>query len=99
MKMKSFAMLAMSGLMATSIAYVAPAMAEDDTGSNGGQSMQTPSDNGMQNPGGNNQNNPGSLNDSSSDNSNDMNNSNNMGGSSNSTDEGSPDTATGDDDY
>jgi hypothetical protein len=85
MKMKSLAMLAMSGLLAASFAYVAPAMADDM--SNSGQSTQAPSDN--------TQNNVGAT---PSDNS--------MGGNSNSntgntgsTDEGSPDTATGDDDY
>jgi hypothetical protein len=93
MKMKSFAMLAMSGLLATSFGYVAKAMAEGDASSNNGQSMQTvPSDNNMQNPGSSSQNNSGSSSDMN-------NNSNNNGSSSSGTDEGSPDTATGDDDY
>lgn len=96
MKMKSFAMLAMSGLLTASIAYVAPAMADDLT--NSGQSMQAPSDNSTQN-----QNNAGSapsdnMNNNTGTSPNDnMNNNNN--GSSNSSDQGSPDTATGDDDY
>lgn len=77
MKMRSFAVLAISCLLA---ANVAPAMA-DDMNNNSGSSM--PSDNGMQNQNG------------SSDNSNNANNMGNVG----STDEGSPDTATGDDDY
>ncbi len=89
MKMKSLAILAMSGvLLAASVAYVAPAMADDT--SNAGQSMQqTPSqapssDNSMQNQGQDqSQSNTGSQGD--------MNN--------NSSDQGSPDTATGDDDY
>lgn len=86
MKMKSLAMLAISGALAASFAYVAPAMADDT--SNNGQSMQAPSDNGMQN---NSSQNTGS---SPSDNS--MNNNSN---STSGSDEGSPDTATGDDDY
>jgi len=92
MNMKSFAMLAMSGLLVTSFAYIAPAMA-DDAGNNG-QSMQqpTPSDNGMQDQNGGSQN--GSSANQGSDNT-----MNNDSGSSNSVDQGSPDTATGDDDY
>lgn len=90
MKMKSLAMLAMSGFVAASVAYVAPALADD---ASTGQAMQSPADNAMQSPGDNNggqsgnaQNNVGSAQDMSSP-------------SSNSDDAGSPDTATGDDDY
>jgi len=88
MKMKSFAILATSGLLAATFAYAVPALADDTTG----QSMQqsSPSDNSMQN-----QSNDNSQAGSSS--STDMNNS----GSTTNTDEGTPerDSATGDDDY
>lgn len=89
MNMKSFAMFAMSGLLAASFAYVAPAMAQSSTGS----SMQqpAPSDN-SQNSGSQN----GSGTSQGSDNS--MNN-DNTNNSNSSSDQGSPDTATGDDDY
>lgn len=85
MKMKSFAMLVMPGLFAASLAYIAPAMA-DDMNSGSGQSMQqsAPSDN----------NSMGSGMSPTNDNSNSDNS-----GNSGSTDQGSPDTATGDDDY
>ena len=79
MKMKSLAILALSGVLAASVAYIAPAIADDTSG----HSMQNPSDNNMQNSG-------------STDNT--MNNASdpsNIG----SPDQGSPDTATGDDDY
>lgn len=100
MKTKSFAMLAVTGLLTASIAYVAPAMAEDSgTGlpmeqtladNNSGSSMQAPSDNSTQNQSSGAQQNDmsGNIGSSSS--------GNNTSGSS---DEGSPDTATGDDDY
>lgn len=89
MKMKSFAMLAMSGLLTASFAYIAPAMAEDT--SNVGQAMDAPSDNGMQ------QNDMNQNNDMTQNNpSGDMSNTNNPGSSN---DSGMPDTATGDDDY
>ena len=81
MKMKSFAALAMSGLLAASFAYVAPAMADDMSNSNGMSSMPAPSDNGMPNSGNPTETSPSSM--------------NNVG----SSDEGTPDTATGDDDY
>lgn len=83
MKIKSFAVLAMSGLLATSFAYVAPAMADDMSNSG---SMQAPSD--SSNMANNTQ---GGVTPT------DM-SPNNMGNVG-STDEGSPDTATGDDDY
>ena len=96
MKMKYFAMLALSGLLAASCAYIAPAMAED---ANNGQSMQPPADNTpnsnvMQSPSqSDNQNGNNSDNTSSDQN-------NNPGNSSvNPSDDGGPDTATGDDDY
>jgi hypothetical protein len=90
MKMKSFAMFAMTGLLAASCVYIAPAMADDMN--NGGQPTQAapsdqasvPSD--MQNGGAMSQ---------GSDNTGGNNNS----GSNNNTDQASPDTATGDDDY
>ncbi|RDI42714.1 hypothetical protein [Aquicella lusitana] len=80
MKMKSFAMLAMSGLLAASVAYVAPAMADDSSDTNVGSLQSAPSDSAMQNQG-------SSQNDMSAN------------GSSSGSDEGTPDTATGDDDY
>lgn len=81
MKMKSFAALAISGLLAISFAYAAPAMADDMSNNNGMSSMPAPSDNDMPTSG-----NPTDT--SAATNS-------NIG----STDEGTPDTATGDDDY
>ena len=86
MKMKSFAMLVVPGLLAASLACIAaPAMA-DDMNSGSGQSMQqiAPSDN----------NSMGSGMSPTNDNSNPDNS-----GNAGSTDQGSPDTATGDDDY
>ena len=93
MKIKSFAMLAMSGLVAASFAYIAPAMADDSSNMGGttdqstqaAPSQSTPSDNNMQN-----QNNSGSSSDM---------NSGSSSSSSTGSDEASPDTATGDDDY
>jgi hypothetical protein len=85
MKIKSLAMFAMSGLLAASIAYVAPAMAADDNDM--GQSSQQAAD--AQNSG----DQGATTNDSSS-----TGNSNSSSNSSTS-DQGSPDTATGDDDY
>lgn len=87
MKMKSFAMVAMSGLLAASFAYVAPAMADDAI--DAGQSAQTGTDNTMQNQ------TPAAMpSNNSAPTSADM----NASGGGN-ADEGSPDTATGDDDY
>lgn len=97
MKLKSLAMLAVSGVLIASISYVAPAMA-DDTVNNYGSTMQTPSDN-MPNPGNNMMSNSGnnmSSNNALSGSPSDM----GMGNSNPSNmDEGTPDTATGDDDY
>jgi hypothetical protein len=91
MKMKSFAMLALSGLLTASLAYIAPAMAED-MNNNGSTMQQAPSDT-----------NSGAGSSQGSDNmggSNDQNNSGGAAGSQgSSSDQGSPDTATGDDDY
>ncbi len=96
MNMKSFAIVAVSGLLAASLAYVAPAMADDM--SNNGTTMQAPADN--SNPGGAGASQGGDNN---------MGNNGGTGGSSdqgatgssgnNNSDQGSPDTATGDDDY
>lgn len=72
MKMKSFVMIAMLGIIALPLAYIAPAMAEEDT-EQADQAMQMLSDNGMQ-----------AANDTAS---------------TDDKDAGSPDTATGDDDY
>lgn len=45
MKMKSFAMLAMSGFLTASIAYVAPVMADDSSeGAAATESLQAPTD-------------------------------------------------------
>ena len=89
MKMKSFAILATSGLLAAGLSYGVPALADDTSTS--GQSMQqsSPSDNNAQNP----STDTSQGNSSSSD-------MNNNSGTSN-TDEGTPerDSATGDDDY
>lgn len=95
MNIKSFAMLAMSGLLAASCAYIAPAMADDTSTPSSGQSMQAPADNSAQSGNGM-QNNGSSQGDM---NSNNNGGSNSSGSSSSSSDEGSPDTATGDDDY
>jgi hypothetical protein len=106
MKIKSFAMLALSGLLAASCAYIAPAMADD---ANMGPSMQPPADstpnsNAMQglsqndNQYGPSDNNSGTSDNMSDNSSNDQSTSNNNP-SANPSDEGGPDTATGDDDY
>src|SRR5262245_24340149 len=110
MKMKSFAMLALSGLLAASCAYVAPAMADDTNMA--APSMQPPADstpnsNIMQGLSQNDStyNTPADTTDNASDNTgtdqsnpNAQNNPNNNP-SANPSDEGGPDTATGDDDY
>lgn len=83
MKMKSFAMIAVSGLLSASFAFAAPATADDSATAE--QSMTTLSDNSMQNQNSSQQNNTNSAFDVSS--------------NTNTTDEGSPDQATGDDDY
>ena len=89
MKMKSFTMFMVSGLFVGSLAFVVPAMADDMSNSGSGSSMQpsSPSDD----------NSMGSGMGSGMSDSNTSNNDNS--GSANSTDRGSPDTATGDDDY
>ena len=86
MKIKSFAMVAVSSLLAASLAYVAPAMADDSTGSSdNNQTMQsTPSDNTGANNTGSSPSDMGGA---------------NSGGSQSTDEGGSPDTATGDDDY
>lgn len=86
MKMKSFAMLIMSGALFASGAYIAPAMA-DDAGD--GDIMMSLAENDMQ-TGNNTMGNDGS---SQSD------NANNNSTNNNANDTGGPDTATGDDDY
>ncbi len=93
MKMKSFAVLAFSGLIAASIANIAPAMADDMSNSNG-QTMQTPPDDNVQN-----QNSPTTTPPTDSMNNNSNPGNNNNGNTGSTTDQGSPDTATGDDDY
>lgn len=45
MKMKSFAMIVLAGLLTASFAYIAPAMADDTTSNE--QAMEPPTDNGM----------------------------------------------------
>lgn len=95
MKTKSFAMLAMTGLVAASIAYVAPALADDSSST--GSAMQAPAD-GSQN---NATNNIGADNMGGASNQTDSNNNanSNAGSSSSSDDSSSPDQATGDEDY
>jgi len=90
MMKKSFAMLVVPGLLAASLAYVAPAMAEDMNGADGMQQFAL-ADNSSTGSG------MGSGMGSSMAPSND--NSNSDAGSANSIDQGSADTATGDDDY
>lgn len=84
MNMKPLAMLALSGLIAVSFAYTAPAMAQD---TNNGSSMQAPSDN------------SGATDNNGGDNNSPSSNDNNGGSDNTTSDQGSPDTATGDDDY
>lgn len=86
MKIKSFATLAVSGLIAGYVAYVAPAMADYSNVSNPSMQTNSPDNN-------NNQNNPNSQNNSPSVNQNLNNNPNNV------DQQATPDTATGDDDY
>lgn len=87
MNMKSFAMLIVSGLLAASIAYIAPAIADDSTM----DGIQMSADNTMQNN--------GSTNDSNMNNNTSGDHSNPSNADANSSDQGTPDTATGDDDY
>src|SRR3990167_9831082 len=99
MRMKCFAMLAMSGLLATSLAYMAPAMADDvsndqslqmSSGTSGSadnpDSMSNPDSMNMQSPSSTSQ---GSDMGSTTNNNATNNPSANVGG-----DEGTPDTAT-----
>lgn len=81
--MKSFAMLAMSAIMSSSIAFIAPAMAADDANNGMDEAMQGPSDNMMMSQNNNMMPPPSAPGD----------------GMAASADEGSPDVATGDDDY
>lgn len=92
MKMKSFALLAAAGGLALSLLSGAPVWADD---SMSGSTMQSPTENSNQNQNNMQNSNVGSQNDSNSTN----NSNNNANTNSNSQDEGSPDTATGDDDY
>jgi hypothetical protein len=88
MKIKSFAILAMTGLLAASCAYIAPAMADD---MNGG-TQAAPSD----------QMAPSDMSGSPQNNDNmgmNMSADNNSGTNNPSNEQASPDTATGDDDY
>lgn len=107
MKMKSFAMFALSGLLAASFAYVAPAMADDSND----QSMPMFSDNNDQDQTFNladnsstqgadsaMQNQDSSTTGSTSD-SNATSGNATSGGSTSSSDEATPDAATGEDDY
>jgi len=87
MKKMSFAMLVVPGLLAASLAYVAPAIAEDNMDNERSMQQFAVADNSS----------TGSSMGSGMAPGND--NSNSDLGSSNSIDQGSPDTATGDDDY
>ena len=91
MKMKSFAMLASSGLLAGYIAYITPAMADYTNASNPSMQQSNPADNAGQNMAdpNNTSNSDQNMND----------NSNNNSSNNNSDQQGTPDTATGDDDY
>lgn len=84
MKMKSFAMLVMSGLLTSSMLYIAPAIADDANDASFDDSMQLLADNSNQGSG-QVQYNSGTSPSTTT--------------STSSTDGGSPDTATGDDDY
>ena len=97
MRMKSFAMLAMSGLLAASLVYVAPAVADDNTSGNTGATQAAPADNSTQNQNNATSGNIGSDNSGMSGTQSPSDNNSNSSGSS--SDEGSPDQATGDDDY
>lgn len=103
MRTKAFAMLAVTGLWVASIAYVAPAMAEESSDlpmeqtladNSSTNTMQPPADNSAQAPSNSSQSDMNSNTGSSSSNGN-----NSTSNSSTSNDEASPDTATGDDDY
>jgi hypothetical protein len=96
MKMKSFAMLATSGLLAGYIAYIAPAMADYTNASNPPVQQSTPADANGAAPSDQNaavgatQNNPSVQNTAPAQNS---------APNSPQDDQATPDTATGDDDY
>jgi hypothetical protein len=91
MKMKSLAILAMAGCLA-SVTYIAPALADD---ANSTQTMQAPVDNiGSVNT---NQGTDAMSNGASQADTNSSSNGN--GTNASSSDDASPDTATGDDDY
>ena len=104
MKMKSLAALGMAGLLAATVVYVTPAMADDAADAAampnpaGMDQIASASDNSMQ------QNDDSQSNDNSSSSSTNNDNAatppdNNSAPSAGSSDPGSPDTATGDDDY
>lgn len=96
MKMTSFAMLVTTSMLAVaSVAYVAPALAEDD---NTMQTMPAPADNNTQDQNQNNDmSNPPANNNMGNPSANNMSPGNDNNSSS--TDQATPDTATGDDDY
>lgn len=92
MKTKTFAMLTMTGLLAASIAYVTPALADDS--SNSGSATQAAPADGSQN---NAAPNIGADNMGGTPNQTDSNSSSSSSSSDDSS--GSPDQATGDEDY
>lgn len=96
MKMKSIAMLAASGLLAASIGYSLPALAEDATDvAQAAQSADLTDDNGVMVQA----DNSSMSSDSGSSNAMGSSTSANASPSANGADQGSADTATGDDDY
>lgn len=120
MRTKSFAMFAMSALLATSVAYVAPAMADETSSgmpmeqmmladNSSGSATQAPTDaptaNGQQldqsNIGANDSNTGTQQADASTSNnaSQGTTGTDNTSNTGSTTDQGGPDTATGDDDY
>lgn len=95
MKMMSFAIFAMSGLLASSLAFAAPSIKTvADDASDSGSQMQSPTD-GMPNVSGSMQDDSSSGSSQGDMMNNDQGSATGVGGA----DEGSPDTATGDDDY
>lgn len=111
MRTKSFAMLALSSLLATSLAYVAPAMADESTSGDMGMEMladnstssSMPTDNSV--PAQSGTMSPDQSATSGSTQPSDMNTTSNPPSNGPDTanvgapDQGAPDTATGDDDY
>lgn len=93
MKMKSLATLAISGMLACSVVYIAPAMADYTNAANPAMSNNNVPN--IHDPNAN----VGAMNNPNRPNNNDRGQQDTLSYGNNPADQGTPDTATGDDDY